>query len=144
MLDFTAVTLEFIKQIRLIEQKLSLSNQLPVSQMRLLLKMDQTEVNLRFLNQELALDPSTLSRQLAGLTQKGYVQAVSKSDKRQRDYTLTASGWAKHQDLLSQLASLEQALVANWAPEEVQLLTTLLNRLTTRTHKLTLIPDNNL
>src|SRR5699024_5387426 len=99
MLDFTEVTLEFIKQLRLIEQKLSLQNQLPISQMRLLLKMDQNFVNLRFLNQELALDPSTLSRQLAGLTKKGYTQAATKADKRQRDYALTAAGWAKREDL---------------------------------------------
>ncbi|WP_125766446.1 MarR family winged helix-turn-helix transcriptional regulator [Lapidilactobacillus wuchangensis] len=144
MLNFTEVTLEFIKQLRLIEQQLSLQNQLPISQMRLLLKMDQEFVNLRFLNQELALDPSTLSRQLAGLTKKGYTQTATKADKRQRDYALTAAGWAKHQELIQQLAKLEQELVANWAPEEVQLLTTLLNRLTKSTHRLDLSAENPL
>lgn len=140
MPDVLPIMLALAKRFRLLEQRLSQQSQLPLAQIRLLLAMNTDFVNLHALNQELGLDPSTLSRQLTGLTKAGLVCTQSPADKRQRDYALTADGLASKQHLHQQLEQWEQTLIANWDPEERQLLTTLLNRFVTSTDKLDLLP----
>lgn len=61
MRDLTQLVVSAAKQSHLIEQALSEETDLPVSQIRLLLEMNEHSVNLQQLKDILALDISTLS-----------------------------------------------------------------------------------
>ncbi|MFD1466248.1 hypothetical protein ACFQ4L_09265 [Lapidilactobacillus mulanensis] len=128
MRELTELAVELAKQSRVIEQLLSEQTQLPISQIRLLLKMDQHPINLQVLTNDLALDASTLSRQLASLIVKGEVGVVTLSDKRQREYHLTETGMTCHRQLWQQLDALQTAWLGDWCDEDIHSLAKLLKR----------------
>ncbi|WP_261805621.1 MarR family winged helix-turn-helix transcriptional regulator [Lapidilactobacillus luobeiensis] len=138
MEDLTTVLVDLAQQIRLIEQQLSEQLDLPISQIRLLLNLAEQPTSMTQLKQSLVLDNSTLSRQLATLTDKKLIQVEPQPDKRQRQYILTATGSHLQHTIETQLHDLEQFLIGNWGPDEIRLLTTLLNRLLRSTDKLQL------
>lgn len=126
----------FARQIRRVEQQLSAQVKLPLSQIRLVLQLSEKPINLETLSDQLALDTSTLSRQLGNLADKQLVQIIVPQDKRQRRYCLTKSGQAIHEQLTQQLSQMITKIVANWDPSEIPLLTTLLQRFLRSSHKL--------
>lgn len=126
----------FARQIRRVEQQLSAQVKLPLSQIRLVLQLSEKSINLETLSDQLALDTSTLSRQLGNLADKQLVQIIVPQDKRQRRYCLTKSGQAIHEQLTQQLSQMIAKIVANWDPSEIPLLTTLLQRFLRSSHKL--------
>lgn len=128
--------INFARQVRRVEQKLSAQVKLPLSQIRLILQLSEKPVNLETLSDQLALDTSTLSRQLGNLADKHLVQTIVPQDKRQRRYCLTSAGVAIHEQLTKQLTNMITKIVANWDPSEIPLLTTLLQRFLRSSNKL--------
>lgn len=135
MRELTELAVELAKQSRVIEQLLSEQTHLPISQIRLLLKMDQQPINLQVLTNDLMLDASTLSRQLATLIVKGEVGVVTLNDKRQREYHLTETGMACHQQLWQQLDGLQDKWLGDWCDDDKQTLVAILTRALTRVQK---------
>lgn len=129
MRDLTQLVVSVAKQSHLIEQALSEETDLPVSQIRLLLEMNEHSVNLQQLKDILALDISTLSRQLAPLVKHGEVAVLTTNDKRQRQYRLTDTGLAHHQQLWHRLEQLQASWTEDWSTTDIESLAKLLQRL---------------
>lgn len=79
----------------------------------------------KVLQELMALDQTTLSRNLKPLIRDGYVLAVEGEDKRQRLLSLSAQGKAKHQEALKSWNKAQQHVKRELGSEQTELLLSL-------------------
>lgn len=90
----------------------------------------------------IGFDKAAVSRALAVLQKKGFVQARShESDGRSSAYTLTAKGWHLHDRILTISLAREQRLLGDLSAAERETLIGLLNRLHRRLPELNGVID---
>lgn len=87
----------------------------------------------KIITQEMNLLPSSITRHLQGLESVGYVTITNDPiDRRARLASITERGQEECQRLNQIGITMFSAVIADWSPEEVQVFTTLLERLADR------------
>ncbi|WP_395318465.1 MarR family winged helix-turn-helix transcriptional regulator [Fructilactobacillus frigidiflavus] len=111
-------------------QSLTKAKNLTISEWQLLLSIADGYDKQESLSKEMALDTSTLSRQLKRLVEKEMVQkkAIGK-DKRQLVYTISDLGNQSIKDIAQSYTKLKNRIFEQWSEDEKNMLKILLNRL---------------
>ncbi|WP_433792570.1 MarR family winged helix-turn-helix transcriptional regulator [Actinoplanes sp. CA-252034] len=119
---------DLLKAVRLVKQQ-----QPPIAPLGMLAAISRHEpagsCHMKELAAEHALDPSTVSRAVAGLVRDGLVLRIADpSDGRASTLRLTDRGVAALEEVRSRFEQQITAALRDWTPEEIATLTTSLDR----------------